>query len=75
MPNLIEDRSNSEIRFMCSKIERKQVASAQKLSGYKDVNGIVLGIPSGGVPVAAEIAKVPGLSPRRNHCEKNSVTR
>jgi len=35
---------------------------AQKLSGYKDVNGIVLGIPSGGVPVAAEIAKVLGLS-------------
>jgi len=34
---------------------------AQKLSGYKDVNGIVLGIPSGGVPVAAEIAKALGL--------------
>ena len=35
---------------------------AQRLSGYKDVDGIVLGIPSGGVPVAAEIAKVLGLS-------------
>ena len=35
---------------------------AQRLSGYKDVDGIVLGIPSGGVPAAAEIAKVLGLS-------------
>ncbi|HHT9112262.1 MAG: phosphoribosyltransferase [Planctomycetes bacterium] len=34
---------------------------AQKLLKYKDIDGIVLGIPSGGVPVAAEIAKVLGL--------------
>ena len=35
---------------------------AQRLLKYKDIDGIVLGIPSGGVPVAAEIAKVLGLS-------------
>lgn len=35
---------------------------AQKLLKYKDMDGIVFGIPSGGVPVAAEIAKVLGLS-------------
>jgi predicted phosphoribosyltransferase len=30
---------------------------SKKLSDYKDANGIVLAIPSGGVPVAAEIAR------------------
>ncbi|HLE87879.1 MAG TPA: phosphoribosyltransferase family protein [Candidatus Brocadiaceae bacterium] len=35
---------------------------ARRLLKYKDIDGIVLGIPSGGVPVAAEIAKELGLS-------------
>lgn len=61
MPSLIEDI------FLRDRVsvfkDRKEAGRllAQKLSGYKDVNGIVLAIPSGGVPVAAEIAKVLGL--------------
>lgn len=34
---------------------------AQKLADYKNVNGIVLAIPAGGVPVAAEIARALNL--------------
>ncbi|HHT9114940.1 MAG: phosphoribosyltransferase [Planctomycetes bacterium] len=62
MPNLIEDRSLRDKMRVFK--DRKEAGwfLAQRLSGYKDVNGIVLGIPSGGVPVAAEIAKVLGLS-------------
>ena len=62
MPNLIEDRSLRD--KMCVFKDRKEAGRllAQRLLGYKDVNGIVLAIPSGGVPVAAEIAKVLGLS-------------
>ena len=40
----------------------KEYKEYLRLLGYKDVNGIVLAIPSGGVPVAAEIAKALGLS-------------
>jgi len=61
MSSLIEDRF---LRDKVSVFEDRKEAGrllAQKLSGYKDVNGIVFGIPSGGVPVAAEIAKVLGL--------------
>jgi len=61
MSSLIEDRF---LRDKVSVFEDRKEAGrllAQKLSGYKDVHGIVLGIPSGGVPVAAEIAKVLGL--------------
>jgi len=62
MSNLIEDRSlRDKMRVFKDRKEAGWLL-AQKLSGYKDVNGIVLGIPSGGVPVAAEIAKVLGLS-------------
>lgn len=62
MPNLIEDRSLRDKMRVFK--DRKEAGSllAQKLSGYKDVDGIVLGIPSGGVPVAAKLAKVLGLS-------------
>ncbi|MBI2470927.1 MAG: phosphoribosyltransferase [Planctomycetes bacterium] len=62
MANLIEDRSLRNKVYVFK--DRKQAGSllAQKLSGYKDSDGIVLGIPSGGVPVAAEIAKGLGLS-------------
>ena len=61
MANLNEDRSLRDKVYVFK--DRKEAGRllAQKLSGYKDVNGIVLGIPSGGVPVAAEIAKVLGL--------------
>ena len=62
MSSLIEDRSLRDKVYVFK--DRKEAGRllAQKLSGYKDVNGIVLAIPSGGVPVAAEIAKVLGLS-------------
>lgn len=61
MSSLIEDRSLRDKVYVFK--DRKEAGRllAQKLSGYKDVNGIVLGIPSGGVPVAAEIAKAIGL--------------
>ena len=60
MSSLIEDRSLRD--KVCVFKDRKEAGwlLAQKLSGYKDVNGIVLAIPSGGVPVAAEIVKVLG---------------
>ncbi|MDO8140443.1 MAG: phosphoribosyltransferase family protein [Candidatus Brocadiales bacterium] len=62
MANLIEDRLLRDKVYVFK--DRKEAGRllARKLSGYKDVHGIVLGIPSGGVPVAAEIAKVLGLS-------------
>ena len=49
---------------MCVFKDRKEAGRllAQRLLKYKDVDGIVLGIPSGGVPVAAEIAKALALS-------------
>ena len=58
MANLIEDRSLRDKVYVFK--DRKEAGRllAQRLSGYKDADGIVLGIPSGGVPVAAEIAKV-----------------
>ena len=61
MHKLIEDGSLRD-RVSIFK-DRKEAGRllAQKLSGYKEVDGIVLGIPSGGVPVAAEIAKAVGL--------------
>ena len=62
MSSLIEDWSlRDKMRVFKDRKEAGRLL-AQRLSGYKDVNGIVLGIPSGGVPVAAEIAKVLGLS-------------
>ena len=61
MHKLIEDRSLRD-RISVFK-DRKEAGKllAQKLSGYKEVDGIVLGVPSGGVPVAAGIAKALGL--------------
>ena len=58
MANLIEDRSLRDKVYVFK--DRKEAGRllAQRLSGYKDAFGIVLGVPSGGVPVAAEIAKV-----------------
>lgn len=62
MPNLIEDRSLRDKVYVFK--DRKEAGRllAQRLLKYKDIDGIVLGIPSGGAPVAAEIAKVLGLS-------------
>jgi putative phosphoribosyl transferase len=57
MQRLIEDA------FLRNKLyvfkDRKDAGTllAQQLLGYKDTDGIVFAIPSGGVPVAAEIAK------------------
>ena len=61
MANLIEDRLLRDKVYVFKDRREAGWLLAQKLSGYKDVNGIVLGIPSGGVPVAAEIAKALGL--------------
>ena len=62
MSNLIEDRSlRDKMRVFKDRKEAGRLI-AQRLLKYKDIDGIVLGIPSGGVPVAAEIAKVLGLS-------------
>jgi len=61
MHKLIEDRS---LRDRVSVFKDRKEAGrllAQKLSGHKGVDGIVLGIPSGGIPVADEIAKAIGL--------------
>ena len=74
MSSLIEDWSlRDKMRVFKDRKEAGRLL-AQRLSGYKDVNGIVLAIPSGGVPVAAEIAKALGTPSRCNHREKNSVT-
>ena len=57
MPDFIEDCSLRN--KVCAFKDRKDAGRllAQRLSGYRDADGITLGIPSGGVPVAAEIAK------------------
>ncbi|HHT9136736.1 MAG TPA: phosphoribosyltransferase, partial [Candidatus Wunengus sp. YC60] len=62
MANLIEDRSLRDKVYVFKDRKEAGRVLAQRLSGYKDSDGIVLGIPSGGVPVAAEIAKILGLS-------------
>ncbi len=56
MPDFIEDCSLRN--KVCVFKDRKDAGRllAQRLSGYRDADGITLGIPSGGVPVAAEIA-------------------
>ena len=43
--------------------DRKEAGTilARKLLKYKGTDGLVLGIPSGGVPVAAELAKALSL--------------
>lgn len=43
--NVFEDRRDAGIRL------------AEKLNRYKDSNGIILAIPSGGVPVAVEVSR------------------
>lgn len=57
MQKIIEDSSLRDKLYVFK--DRKEAGKllAQRLLGYKGTNGIVLSIPSGGVPVAAEIAK------------------
>lgn len=59
---LVEDRSlRDKVRVFKDRKEAG-VFLAKTLSGYRGVDGLVLGIPSGGVPVAAEIAEYIGLT-------------
>ena len=57
MQRIIADSSLRDKLYVLK--DRKEAGKllAQRLLGYKGTNGIVLSIPSGGVPVAAEIAK------------------
>ena len=61
MQRLIEDISLRDKVYVFK--DRKEAGRllARRLSAYKGTDGIVLGIPSGGVPVAAEIAKALGF--------------
>ncbi|ODS34006.1 MAG: hypothetical protein SCARUB_00877 [Candidatus Scalindua rubra] len=57
MQRLIENTSLKNKLYVFKDRKAAGILLAQRLLGYKDTDGIVLGIPSGGVPVAAEIAK------------------
>src|SRR5208337_5631889 len=62
MSKLIEDSSlRDKVRVFK---DRKEAGLflAKAFSGYRGVDGLVFGIPSGGVPVAAEIAQSLGLT-------------
>ena len=54
---MTEEVSLREKRFVFKDRAEAGKLLARRLSGYKDTNSIVFAIPSGGVPVAAEIAK------------------
>lgn len=57
MQKFIEDNSLRDRLYIFKDRKEAGMLLAQKLSGYKGTDGIILGIPSGGVPVAAEVAK------------------
>ncbi|MCF6154210.1 MAG: phosphoribosyltransferase [Candidatus Brocadia sp.] len=57
MQRLIEDSSLRDRLYIFKDRNEAGMLLAQKLLGYKGTDGIILGIPSGGVPVAAEVAK------------------
>ncbi len=57
MQRLIEDASLRDKRYVFEDRKEAGMFLAQRLLGYNDTDGIVFAIPSGGVPVAAEIAK------------------
>ncbi|MGO9612845.1 MAG: phosphoribosyltransferase [Dissulfurispiraceae bacterium] len=62
MSRLIEDTSlRDKVRVFKDRKEAGFLL-AKALSGYRAVEGLVLGIPLGGVPVAAEIAEALGLT-------------
>ncbi|MDR4507065.1 MAG: hypothetical protein MRJ65_02300 [Candidatus Brocadiaceae bacterium] len=62
MQNLIEDGSLRDKLFVFHDRQAAGLLLARNLSRYKGKDVIVLGIPSGGVPVAAEIVKALMLS-------------
>ncbi len=62
MSRLKEDRSLREKVHVFKDRNEAGILLARALSGYRGVDGIVLGIPSGGVPVAAEVAAALGLA-------------
>jgi putative phosphoribosyl transferase len=57
MSSLIEDRSLRDKIHVFRDRKEAGILLSMALSGYRGPHGIVLGIPAGGVPVAAEIAK------------------
>ena len=57
MQRLIEDAFLRDKLYVFKDRKEAGTLLAQRLLGYKDTDGIVFAIPSGGVPVAAEIAK------------------
>ena len=62
MQRLIEDASLRDKLHVFKDRKEAGMFLAQRLLEYKDTNGIVFAIPSGGVPVAAEIAKALTIS-------------
>jgi putative phosphoribosyl transferase len=58
MQKLIEDLSLRDRRYTFQDRKEAGMRLALKLLEYKGTDSIVLGIPSGGAPVAAEIAKI-----------------
>lgn len=62
MSKLIEDRSLRDKIHVFKGRKEAGLLLAKTLSGYRGLDGIVLGIPSGGVPVAAEVAEALGLA-------------
>jgi len=54
---LIEDASLRDKVYVFKDRKKAGILLAQRLLGYKGTDAIVFAIPSGGVPVAAEIAK------------------
>lgn len=57
MQNFCEDGALRDRIYVFKDRSEAGVLLARKLLGYKGTDGIIFGIPSGGVPVAAEIAK------------------
>lgn len=61
MQKLIEDMSLRDMLYVFEDRKEAGMLLAQRLLGYKGTDGIVLGIPSGGVPVAAKVAQALAL--------------
>jgi len=59
--SLIEDLSLRDKLYVFRDRKEAGIILARKLLKYKGTDGIVLGIPSGGIPVAAELAKALSL--------------
>lgn len=57
MGTVIQDEKLRERQKLFANRRQAGQLLAQKLVAYRDADGIVLAIPSGGVPVAAEIAR------------------